>query len=172
MSVIIRQATPADADVLLDLSIITLTEAFAHQNTEADFAAYVAEAFTAERIRNELADPGTTFWLAKHEAEVVGYAKLRSKTPKPRRLAGKRSTEIQRLYVLNRAQGLGLGRKLMETCLQTARDEDFQTVFLGVWEKNFNAQAFYQHLGFQPCGWHYFQFGSDRQRDYWMSLDL
>lgn len=149
-----------------------MREAFAADNTEENLGAYLDFAFTVEKLRTQLGDARATFFLVKHGEEVLGYATLKRHSRKPTRLRGKRAVELQRIYVLQRAQGLGLGRFLMETCLSTAWAEGYETVFLGVWEKNYRAQAFYSTLGFQRCGWHYFQFGSDRQRDYWMNLEL
>ncbi len=168
----IQLATPADADLLVVLGRQTMREAFGADNTEKNLGIYLDLAFTSEKIRDELREARVTFFLAKHENEVLGYATLRRSGFKPTRLRGKRAVELQRIYVLQRAQGLGLGRFLMETCLNTARAEGYETLFLGVWEKNYRAQAFYQKLGFQRCGWHYFQFGSERQRDYWMNIEL
>lgn len=168
----LRIATPADAELLAELGALTMYEAFAADNTPENMAAYVTGAFTPDRLRAELTDPRATFWLAKHGTDVAGYAKLNRGGRKPRLLTGQRAVELQRIYVKNGAQGLGLGRLLLETCLRTARDEGYQTVFLGVWEKNHRARAFYEHLGFARCGWHYFQFGSERQRDFWMQIAL
>ncbi|MBC7892152.1 MAG: GNAT family N-acetyltransferase [Sphingobacteriaceae bacterium] len=149
-----------------------MREAFGADNTEENLSTYLDSAFTVEKLRDELRDARVTFFLAKQGDEVLGYATLNRHRRKPNRLRGKRAVELQRIYVLQYAQGLGLGRFLMETCLNTARTEGYETVFLGVWEKNYRAQAFYSTLGFHRCGWHYFQFGSDRQRDYWMNIEL
>jgi len=45
-------------------------------------------------------------------------------------------------------------------------------VWLGVWERNYRARAFYEKMGFEPFGFHYFQFGPERQRDLWLQKQL
>jgi ribosomal protein S18 acetylase RimI-like enzyme len=165
-------ATPDDAELLTNFGAQAMRDAFGAQNTPENLEAYLATAFTPEQLRRELTDPGATFFLAKHGPDLVGYAKMRRNGPKPRRLRGMRAVEVQRIYVRRDAQGLGIGRVLLEACLDTGRSEGFEAVYLGVWEKNPAAQAFYRNLGFSRIGWHFFQFGSERQRDFWMSRPL
>lgn len=165
-------ATPTDAQILTLFGAEAMRDAFADQNTPENLEAYLASAFTPEQLRRELTDSQATFLLAKHGADLVGYAKVRRNGPKPRRLVGRRAMEVQRIYVHRDAQGLGVGRMLLEACLDVGRNEGFQTVYLGVWEKNPAALAFYRKMKFSPIGWHYFQFGSERQRDLWMSTEV
>lgn len=170
---LIRTATPDDAVALTDLSIRTMREAFGPPHNPAELVeTYIEETFSLEKIRQELMDPKATFLLTiSPEQEVVGYAKLRRNRP-PRQLKGQHAIEIQRLYVSDRQIGKGLGRQLMENCLNLARQEGYKAVWLGVWERNNRAIAFYEKTGFQRCGWHYFQFGDERQRDYWMKKEV
>jgi ribosomal protein S18 acetylase RimI-like enzyme len=50
--------------------------------------------------------------------------------------------------LLPRAQGLGIGRKLMEGLQQSLREMGVEGLHLGVGKTNLNAIAFYTHLGF------------------------
>jgi len=178
VAALIRPATDADLSALLALSVQTMWEAFGPPHNRAeDVAAYIAEAFTAERLAAELADSGSTFLLATDAQDrPVGYAKLRRKLPPrqrpPRQVKGQHGLEIQRLYITQEQIGTGLGRQLMEACQAIARSEGYSLVWLGVWERNQRAIGFYERMGFRRVGWHYFQFGSERQRDYWMSKPL
>ena len=169
-TVLIRHATLDDVIPLTALSVKTMWEAFGPPHNPAeDVAAYINEALTTERLQQELTDAASLFLLAiGPDAELVGYAKLRKARP-PRQLRGQSAIEIQRLYVSADHIGAGLGKQLMAQCLHTARAEGYQQVWLGVWERNTRAIGFYERMGFQRIGWHYFQFGSERQRDYWMS---
>ena len=164
---------PDDAAELTDLAIRTMREAFGPPHNPAELVeAYIHEAFSIGQIRQELLDPKNTFLLTlDSDQQLVGYAKLRRNRP-PRQLKGQQAIEIQRLYVAEEQIGKGLGKQLMEYCLNQARHEGYTTVWLGVWERNVRAISFYKQMGFQRCGWHYFQFGSEQQRDYWMKKDL
>mgnify|MGYP002777666694 CR=1 FL=1 len=172
-NVIIRIAGVDDVPALVGVSVQTLWEAFGPPlNLATNVEAYVSSAFTTERLGDELLDPAATFLLAETpEGQLVGYAKLRRHRP-PRQLRGQHAVEIQRLYVLNERTGTGLGRLLMDRCCLLARQEGFEAIWLGVWERNARGIRFYEKMGFQRVGWHYFQFGSERQRDYWMSKSI
>ena len=64
------------------------------------------------------------------------------------------------------------GQLLMQHCLDWAYRKGYKVVWLGVWERNERALRFYEKLGFQRFGFHYFQFGSERQRDFWLQKQL
>jgi ribosomal protein S18 acetylase RimI-like enzyme len=51
--------------------------------------------------------------------------------------------------LLPRAQGHGMGRKIMTVFLNRLRELEVSGVHLGVGKKNLNATQFYKHLGFQ-----------------------
>jgi len=53
----------------------------------------------------------------------------------------------------------------MEECLEAGRREGFATMWLGVWERNFRAQAFYRKYSFAVVGAHVFTLGTDEQTD-------
>ena len=174
----IRPATISDAEPLTDLAAITMREAFGPPHNPAELVEeYIQSAITIPILEAELADPKSTFFLAcSSEGTPIGYAKLRRQTP-PRQMAnpyrqGGKTIEIQRIYLANAQVGQGQGRRLMEYCLDWAQQQGYTTVWLGVWERNERALAFYAKMGFERFGYHYFQFGSERQRDFWLQKQL
>ncbi len=60
--------------------------------------------------------------------------------------------------LLPRAQGHGMGRKIMTVFLDRLRELGVEGVHLGVSKRNLNAVAFYGHLGFQKLEEHVFSF--------------
>lgn len=174
----IRIATLSDADVLTELSATTMYEAFGPPHNPAELVAeYVASAITLPIIQQELADPKSTFFLVEADnGTPVGYAKMRRHTP-PRSMpephrSVRNAVEIQRIYLRQDQVGQGQGRLLMEHCLNWAGEQGYKAVWLGVWERNERALAFYKKIGFERFGYHYFQFGSERQRDFWLQKQL
>ena len=167
----IRRATLADADLLAELGARTFSETFAHLNTPEDMDAYLSEAFTAARLCDELADDASTFWLAEVGGEAAGYAKLHAGEAPPC-VAGERPVELVRLYVLRKWLGAGVGQALMRECVEEARRRGHRAMWLGVWERNDRAQAFYRKWGFRRVGEHVFQLGSDAQTDWLMERGL
>ncbi|GAB3038815.1 GNAT family N-acetyltransferase [Spirosoma pulveris] len=169
----IRPATPADAALLTELSAVTMREAFGPPHNSADLVEeYIQSAITQPILEAELADPRSTFFLmVSSDGVPIGFAKLRRHTP-PRRMKLRTAIEIQRIYLLASQIGKGQGRALLTHCLDWAKEQGYRAVWLGVWERNERAQAFYKTMGFERFGFHYFQFGSERQRDYWLQKQL
>lgn len=160
----IRRADPDDAEWLADFGARTFSEAFAAENEPEDLAAYLAASFSPARQAAELADPASTFLVAELGGRAVGYAKLRAGEP-AQDVRGARPVNLVRLYVSAEWLGRGVGQALMRACMEEARQAGHQTVWLGVWERNERAQAFYRKWSFRAVGEHVFQLGSDPQRD-------
>lgn len=163
----IRSATPADSQALADLGRLTFEATFADQNSAQDMAAYLAQAFGVERVAADLLDPGVTYLLAERGSGLAGYAKLR-RGPADPSVRGPSPVELERLYAHPQALGTGVGAALMERSLAEARAGGFETLWLGVWERNEQAIAFYERWGFVRSGEHVFTLGSDAQTDFIM----
>jgi len=166
-----RRGVPADAGALLRLAVRTYYETFAELNTPENMQAYLSTAFTLDGITADLANPAITFHVAENEGEPIGYAKLVAGAP-PECVHGERAIEIERFYLDRRWHGSGVAMTLMEICIGHAQEQGFTTIYLGVWEKNFRAQAFYRKWGFDRVGEHVFHMGEDPQVDWWMSRAL
>ena len=168
---LIRRATESDASLLADLGARTFAESFGSQNTPEDMAAYLASSFNVEKLTAELSDPLSIFLIADVAGEAAGYAKIH-----PGKLIpageGQKSIELVRLYVLRKWLGHGVGQALMQRCIDEARKLEFQTMWLGVWERNSRAQAFYRKWNFVEVGEQMFQLGSDPQRDILMQRTI
>jgi ribosomal protein S18 acetylase RimI-like enzyme len=56
--------------------------------------------------------------------------------------------------------------------MQLAAAKGFQTIWLGVWERNLRAQTFYKKYGFAVVGQHIFKLGNDEQIDLIMTRKI
>lgn len=160
----VRRASVEDAKSLAELGAQTFAETFAKDNSPEDMAAYLAESFSVERLTEELNEPASVFFVAEVEGRAAGYAKIQSGEAADGVEVG-RPIELVRLYVSQEWLGRRVGHALMERCIDAAREMGFQTIWLGVWENNHRAQAFYRKWDFREVGEHIFQLGSDPQRD-------
>jgi GNAT superfamily N-acetyltransferase len=167
----IRRGTRDDAGMLAEMAARIFHDTFAAENSPEDMRAYMDEAFAVSRQAEEIDDPRSTFLLAFVDDEPAGYAKLYAGET-PSEVAGERPVELARLYADHRWHGRGVGGALMQACFDEARRAGYATMWLGVWERNFRAIAFYQKVGFVECGSHPFQLGSDLQTDLLMSRPL
>lgn len=171
--VVVRQATPKDAEILAELAAQTFWDTFhAHPaNDPADLSDYMKKAFNISQIRKELADEKAIFLLAEIGGSPVGYAKLLlESTEEP--IKAEKPIELCRLYLKKDFIGKGVGRKLMDECLSIAARHGCDVMWLGVWEFNQRAQRFYEKQGFYRVGQHIFQLGSDAQTDFLMQKKL
>jgi diamine N-acetyltransferase len=168
---VIRRAVPADAELLRDVARRTYYDTFASSNTPANMEAYLSTAFSLPQLEMELKDPRGAFFLAEVDKIVAGYARLLAGEV-PACIAGPSPVELVRLYVDRPWQGAGVAHSLMENCFGEARRQGFKTIYLGVWEQNFRAQAFYRKWGFARVGEHIFQMGDDPQTDWWMARSV
>lgn len=160
----VRRANAADAGLLAQLGAHTFSETFAAANSSADMATYLASSFNLARQSAELADPASTFLIAEVRGLAAGYAQLHVGDP-AQGVEGPDPVELVRLYVSREWLGRGVGEALMRACVDEARQAGHGTIWLGVWEQNGRAQAFYRKWDFRAVGEHVFQLGSDPQRD-------
>jgi ribosomal protein S18 acetylase RimI-like enzyme len=68
--------------------------------------------------------------------------------------------------------GRGVAQALMDAVLDGARARGGRTLWLGVWERNPRAVAFYQRYGFHRVGEHTFRLGDDEQTDWLLARAL
>ena len=166
-----RKCTIEDLAELRALSSRTFFETFAAQNTAEDMEVYLENAFSEEKLRAELLEPGSTFYFFLVDSEIAGYLKL-NESEAQTDIHSPDSLEIERIYLDKRFQGKGLGNCLMDKALEIARQRGKRSLWLGVWEKNTRALAFYQKNGFCKSGEHNFVIGCDRKTDYIMRREL
>ncbi|NMM95321.1 GNAT family acetyltransferase [Bifidobacterium sp. DSM 109960] len=171
MSQTMHVCTESDLDALRDLSIATYRQTFAAVNTEENMNAYLEDAFAADKLLRELRDESSEFVLAENDGRPAGYLKI-NEAPSQTEFNDTASLEIQRIYIDGRAQGKGLGTRLMQYAIDTAKERGKQYVWLGVWEHNDKAIRFYARNGFYRIGEHAFIMGDDKQTDHLMRKDL
>lgn len=173
---LIRRATIQDAPRLSELGASTFRDTFEADNAADDIAAYIAEAFTPQRQEQEIADPASIVLLVEDEGvtgsrELIGYAHLVS-GPAPECVPDLQPIELKRFYITRAHHGRGVARVLMHAALAAAREAGARTVWLGVWERNARAIAFYEKCGFVRAGEQIFMLGADRQTDWVMVRSL
>jgi diamine N-acetyltransferase len=167
----IRHASSADLALLADLGARAFSAAFAKDNSPEDMAEYLEANFNHKAIAAELADVDSTFFIAEVDQQACGYAKLR-KGKLPECVSKANTIELERLYTLPEYFGKGVGDALMLCCFSEAKQMGYEAMWLGVWENNHRARAFYRKSGFREVGDKIFQLGSDAQTDKVLECDL
>jgi ribosomal protein S18 acetylase RimI-like enzyme len=168
----IAVAGKEEAALIAELSRRTFYDTFASYNTPDNMDQFLQTQFAVEQLMEEVGAPRNTFLLAWLGEEVAGYARLYEGGELPRELAGTAAIEISRIYATQEAIGKGVGKALMEACIEIAREKDMTWIWLAVWEHNGRAIAFYEKMGFEIFGKHIFILGQDLQNDWEMKKRL
>jgi ribosomal protein S18 acetylase RimI-like enzyme len=90
----------------------------------------------------------------------------------PDSVSGDKPIELVRLYVARESLGYGFGAALMQTSIEESKQRGYKTLWLGVWQHNHRARAFYRKWNFQEVGTHLFQLGNDPQTDILMQRSV
>jgi ribosomal protein S18 acetylase RimI-like enzyme len=169
--VTIRVATAADAAVLADLARRTFYDTFAATNNPDDMALHLQNTYGVDQQTRELANRDITTLLVEEDGVAIAYAQLRADHV-PECVAGRNSVELWRFYVDRAWHGRGVAQAMMDRVKAEAVARGARTLWLGVWEKNDRARAFYAKCGFTDAGEHIFLFGTDPQTDLVMVAPL
>jgi diamine N-acetyltransferase len=166
-----RQCTSGDAEELARLGIVTFKETFEAVNTRENMEMYISQTFNLQSIQHELTEVDSFFFIAHSNGQSLGFCKIKT-SGAPSELAAFRPVEIERIYVLKEHIGKGVGKALMEHCHHYAEANGHDMIWLGVWEHNLPAIAFYKNWGFEFFGQHIFMLGNDAQTDLLMKKRL
>ncbi len=139
-------------------------DTFASLNTSETMDAYLREAFAEGKLLAELNEPHSVFYLVTIDGKLAAYLKL-NEPPAQSDLNEPGTLEIERVYVDKEHQGKGLGRRMLGYAESTAQRRGHSAVWLGVWEKNHRAIAFYRKRGYAEAGRHPYRMGQELQND-------
>ncbi|KYH07264.1 MULTISPECIES: GNAT family N-acetyltransferase [Chryseobacterium] len=170
-SIIINKASAEDVEIVQSLGIQTFSETFAEDNTEEAMKKYLEESFNTEKIKSELNNPDSFFYIAWEEDNPVGYLKVNSGEAQTE-LQDDTALEIERIYVKKSHHGKKVGQLLYNQALETAEQLGKSYLWLGVWEKNLRALQFYRKNGFVEFDKHIFRLGEEEQTDLMMKKVL
>ena len=165
----IKKVELADVGVLAKIAKQTFRETFAHDNTEEQLQEYFEEAYNLRVLLTELEAPDSESYFIMYEEEIAGFLKVNWGNAQTERELDN-AFEIQRLYVLQTYQGFG--KQLFEFALELAENNGFSWAWLGVWEHNTKAQAFYNRYGFEKFSQHSFMVGQKVDTDWLLKKRL
>jgi len=171
MEIQLKECDESNIEVVLKLSRDTFYESFSKMNTKENMDTYLNSAFNREKIKAELRDPNSTFFLLLLNNNVIGYLKINEHEAQTD-LKDEPGLEIERVYIMAEFQGRGLGKVLMIKGIEIAQANNKAYVWLGVWEKNVRAIQFYERMGFNTFATHDFYLGDEKQTDILMKMIL
>ena len=166
--ILIRRAELGDADRLADFASRTFHATFARDNRPEDMAHYLNQAFGPTQQLSEIVAREVTTLIAE-SAGLAAFAQLRL-SPAPASVTSASPIELWRFYVDQSWHGRGVAQRLMQAVCAEAITLGAGSIWLGVWERNARAAAFYRKCGFIEVGECEFRLGQDVQTDRIMLL--
>jgi ribosomal protein S18 acetylase RimI-like enzyme len=167
----LRLALPGDAPSLAILAERTFRDAFGARNSPENMDLHCAKRFGPDIQMHEIGERGLVTTLADAAGSLAGFTQLRLAHPSPA-VTARKPAELSRIYVAAEWQGRGVAKALMERALADAARAGCDRLWLGVWEHNPKAMAFYGKFGFEFVGTQSFMLGRERQRDLVMAVDV
>lgn len=171
MTINIKKCNIKDLPKLLEISYETFNETFKNQNSPENIKAYLERAFNLKQLEKELSNISSQFFFVYLNNEVTGYLKININDAQSEEMSDE-SLEIERIYIKRKFQKHGLGMYLLNKTIEIAMEFNKKKIWLGVWEKNENAIAFYEKMGFVQTGSHSFYMGNEEQVDFIMTKIL
>ncbi|MED4205660.1 GNAT family N-acetyltransferase [Neobacillus mesonae] len=171
MSTILKKCSLEDLLKLQEISYETFTETFKDQNSPENLSAYLERAYNLKQLESELSNISSQFFFVYFNNEITGYLKVNTTDAQTEEM-GDDSLEIERIYIRSKFQKHGLGKYLLNKAIEIAMECNKKKIWLGVWEKNENAMAFYKKMGFVQTGAHSFYMGDEEQTDFIMTKIL
>ncbi len=168
----IRPCTPDDAGRLSVVAAATFVETYAGIVDGPDIVFHCQTTHAPPSYERLLADPARRLFLA---TLAPGDAPVGFLLMGPPDLPVETTTddmELTRIYALHRFHGQGLGQRLMQTAIDTARTAGAKRLLLAVYSRNDRANAFYRKCGFHKVGTRIFHVGVNDYDDWVLALDL
>ena len=164
----IRRCTVADATTLSHIACRTFYDTFFDTCTEEDMEGFLEQHYNTDQLESELGNPADYYYFAEIDGKPVGYLRFAENPVPYERDNDEKALELNRLYVDEQYHGRGIAKLLMAFYEHFAARNGYKYLWLGVWEHNARAQAFYRKFGYRFNGHkHDFPIGSTPQMDEW-----
>jgi putative acetyltransferase len=138
LNIQIRTIQPSDNAELAVIVRDTLTEFGANVPGTVYFDP------TTDALFDLFQTPRSAYFIAEINGKIMGGAGIYPTEGLPQA-----TCELVKMYLLPEARGMGLGRHLMERCLETARVEGFKQVYLETLPELKQALSVYEKFGFK-----------------------
>ena len=144
-SIILREIQKADDPVIANIIRNTLAEFGANRPGTVFFDS------TTDHLYETFQSADSIYFIAELNGEIVGGAGIFHSAGLP-----EDTCELVKMYLLPQARGIGIGRRLLDSCLDAARRMHFKKCYLETLPELHDAIALYEANGFvslsQPIG--------------------
>lgn len=138
MNAVIRPVQPSDNAAVATIIRTVMPEFGAGRQGTAINDAEV------EAIYEAYSQPRTTYFVCVVDGKVVGGGGVA-----PLQDSNENICELRKMYFLPEGRGKGLGRKLLDKCIEAAAKIGFEYCYLETFSTMHNAMALYKKRGFE-----------------------
>ena len=162
----IRKISAADVEALAQISRQTFYDTFTGTCTEKDMEEFLEQTFNLPQLQAELADENDLYFFAEIDGKPSGYLRLMEDYSGFGYIKKWKALELKRIYVDKAYHGKGIAQLLIQFAEDYAQRNNYEVLWLGVWEHNIRAKRFYEKSGFTDTGFtHDFPIGNTPQTD-------
>jgi putative acetyltransferase len=138
MNVIVRPVQPSDNKAIANIIRTVMPEFGAGRSGTAINDAEV------DSIYEAYTQPRTAYFVCEIDGKVVGGGGVA-----PLQDSKDNVCELRKMYFLPEGRGKGLGRKVLDRCVQAATDIGFDVCYLETFSTMHDAMALYEKRGFK-----------------------
>ena len=138
MNAIVRAITPSDNTAVASIIRAVMPEFGA---SGKGFAIHDPE---VDDIHAAFTQPRTAYFVCERDGKVVGGGGVA-----PFLNGDQNICELKKMYFLPEGRGKGLGRKIVESCLNAARNIGFEYCYLETFNTMKDAMVLYEKMGFE-----------------------
>ena len=147
-----RQATINDITTLALLGRITYSESHGHFiDDKNDLLAYCNNAFSIEKLTNDVLNKNNLFHLVLVDNLPVGYSKIILNTQFEDKNE-KTSCRLERIYILSHFLPMRLGQPFLDFIIDKIKNKNATSMWLSVYIKNERGINFYTKNQFKNIG--------------------
>lgn len=148
--IIYRKAVPSDALRLSVLCKQVFIETYCNEGINTESANFISKEFAVENTEMNIRNNSVNIILATYKDNLVGVAEagLNKKCPS----GGITAPELNKLYVLEKFCGIGVGYNLLKEIEKLILSNGSDEIWLTVLAINERAVTFYERQGFEWIG--------------------
>ncbi len=98
----------------------------------------------ANSMYEQYLEPNSIYYVAILDGEIVGGCGIKQLIEYDSSIC-----ELQRMYLLKKARGLKIGKKLIELSIEKAKEFNFKRIYIETISNMHSAQALYKKYGFE-----------------------
>ncbi|MBS1515088.1 MAG: GNAT family N-acetyltransferase [Bacteroidetes bacterium] len=133
-----RKIVPQDSAIITEVILSVMKE------FKDDMKGTIAEDPTVHTMYENFQKEKSVYYIAEEDGNILGGAGISRLDGSPENIC-----ELQRMFLLPEARGKGTGSKLMEMCMDAAKNFGYEKIYLETLDNMNEARKLYLKSGFE-----------------------